>query len=71
MLRWLPLPELLLMVIWLLLNQSMAPGQLLVGAVLGLAGPWFLRRLDVPQALAKRPMAVVRLIGRLNIAVIQ
>lgn len=37
--RWLPYPMLstLLLVVWLLLNQSMAPGTILLGALLGIA----------------------------------
>lgn len=37
--RWLPYPILstLLLVVWLLLNQSMAPGTILLGALLGIA----------------------------------
>lgn len=37
--RWLPYPILsaLLMLIWLLLNQSIAPGTILLGALLGIA----------------------------------
>ncbi|RCS28621.1 Na+/H+ antiporter subunit E [Rhodanobacter denitrificans] len=37
--RWLPYPILsaLLLLIWLLLNQSIAPGTLLLGALLGIA----------------------------------
>ena len=37
--RWLPYPLLstLLMLIWLLLNQSLAPGTLVLGALLGIA----------------------------------
>ena len=37
--RWLPYPILsvLLLLIWLLLNQSVAPGTVLLGALLGLA----------------------------------
>lgn len=37
--RWLPYPilSLLLLLIWLLLNQSVAPGTLLLGALLGVA----------------------------------
>ena len=37
--RWLPYPILsaLLLLIWLLLNQSVAPGTILLGALLGIA----------------------------------
>jgi multicomponent K+:H+ antiporter subunit E len=37
--RWLPYPMLstLLLVVWLLLNQSVAPGTILLGALLGIA----------------------------------
>lgn len=48
--RWLPHPAMsgFVLVIWLLLNQSLAPGHFLLGAVLGLAGGGVLSRLEPP-----------------------
>lgn len=45
--RWLPYPLLsaTLLLVWLLLNNTLAPGQVLLGALLGLAVPAMLRAL--------------------------
>lgn len=65
MTRWLPLPfaSLTLVTIWLLLNQSLSPGHLLLGGAFGLIGPLVLKRLDIPSARLRRPSAIVRLVG--------
>ena len=54
--RWLsfPLFSALLLAMWLLLNGSLAPVHLLLGAALGLAGAWTLSALQVPQARVRR-----------------
>jgi multicomponent K+:H+ antiporter subunit E len=61
--RLLPYPfaSLILAGTWLLLNQSLSPGQLLLAVLFGLIGPVFLRWLDVPSARLRRPTAVLRL----------
>lgn len=63
--RWVPSPlsSLLLLGLWLLLNQSVSPGHLILGAILALVGPALLRRLDVPSAKVGRPRAMLRLLG--------
>ncbi|WP_020679408.1 Na+/H+ antiporter subunit E [Marinobacterium rhizophilum] len=55
---WLPLPHtsLLLLVVWLLLNQTLAPGHLLLGSVLALLIPLLTMRLRNPQPSIKRPI---------------
>ena len=65
MTRWLPSPftSLTLFAIWLLLNQSLSPAQLLGGAVFGLLGPLALRQLDLPPLSVRRPLSVIRLLG--------
>lgn len=61
---WLPYPQasVALLVIWLLLNQSLSPGQILMGLLLGLLGPLILRQLDVPPLRMRRPLAALRLL---------
>ncbi len=63
--RWLPSPLLSasLVVMWLLLNQSMAPGHWLLGAVLGIVAPLLARPLQ-PHGHARihRPLALFRLL---------
>jgi multicomponent K+:H+ antiporter subunit E len=62
---WLPHPllSLLLLSIWLLLNDSLAPGQILLGAALGLLIPLFTRRFWPDPAPLRRPILAVRLVG--------
>jgi multicomponent K+:H+ antiporter subunit E len=76
--RWLPFPlvSLGLLVLWLLLNESVAAGHVLLGIVLGVAGGWGLARLEPPAIRLRRPAAIVELfcvviadIVRSNIAV--
>lgn len=76
--RWLPFPllSLCLLAMWLLLNQSISPGQILLGAILSLFGGWLLRAVQAPKQSIRNPGAAVRLlfivlmdIVRSNIAV--
>lgn len=62
--RWLPYPyaSLALLAFWLLLNQSLSAGHLLLGIVGSVLGPFLLRRLDVPAMRFQRPRAAVRLL---------
>lgn len=78
MTRWLPFPlmALSLLVMWLLLNQSVAPGHVILGAILGVGGAWALTRLEPPAGRLRRPRAILTLailvlqdIVRSNIAV--
>lgn len=78
MTRWLPFPlaSASLLVLWLLLNQSLSAGHILVGAVLALVGPRMLTTLDLPRAKIRNPRAILRLsllvladIARSNVAV--
>src|SRR3546814_8776365 len=78
MTRWLPYPllSLALLVLWLLLNQSLTPGQIILGVVLGLGGALALTALEPPKLRLRRPGAILELlflvlrdIVRSNIAV--
>jgi multicomponent K+:H+ antiporter subunit E len=61
--RWLPFPLLTaaLLVLWLLLNQSVAPATVVLGGVLALGASWALTALEPPKARFRRPRAAVRL----------
>jgi multicomponent K+:H+ antiporter subunit E len=64
MMRWLPAPRLsaALLVIWLLVNQSIEPGTLILGAILAIVIPnWFRAILPVDVTI-RRPVVIVRLI---------
>ena len=78
--RWLPFPRTsaLLLLLWLLLNQSLAPGHLLLGTLLALGVPAAFAGLLPPESGPRRPLAAFRLLGlvlidivRSNIAVAQ
>lgn len=71
-----PLLSLALLAMWLLLNQSLSPGQILLGAALALFGPVALSALEPPKARVRHIATLLRLAGlvvadiaRSNIAV--
>jgi multicomponent K+:H+ antiporter subunit E len=68
--RWLPYPtlSLLLLAMWLVLNESVAPVHVLLGGVLGLAGGWILGLLQPPQGRARRRAAAVAQLAWLVLA---
>jgi multicomponent K+:H+ antiporter subunit E len=49
--------------VWLLLVNSMAPGQIVLGALLGWALPWFTLRFWPETVRIDRPLALLRFIG--------
>lgn len=61
--RWLPSPILSasLLVMWLLLNQSLSPGQLLIGAILAIAAPILSRPLRPFTVVMRKPLVALRL----------
>lgn len=63
MMRWLPFPLLsaCLLAIWLLLNQTLATGQILLGGALALGGSWIMVALQPARAKVRRPGAILRL----------
>lgn len=76
--RWLPFPLLwaLLLAMWLLLNETLAAGHVILGALVALFATHALSALQVPQARLRRPAAMMQLaalvladIVRSNIAV--
>ena len=76
--RLLPFPMLNagLLVLWLLLNQSLSLGHILLGGTVALVGGWTIRILEAPKARLRRLPVVLRLVGlvladivRSNIAV--
>lgn len=76
--RLLPFPLLaaVLLAMWLLLNQSVAPGSVILGSLLALGACWTLVPLDPPKVRFRRPGVALRLalvvlgdIVRSNIAV--
>ena len=71
-----PIASASLLVLWLLLNQSLSPGHILLGAVVAVIGGWVLAALELRKARPRRLVAILRLavfvfadIVRSNIAV--
>ncbi len=60
--RWLPMPvhSLLLFAVWLLLNNTVAPGHLVLGAFLALTIPLLCAPLQTPQPIVRRPLLTIR-----------
>ena len=74
MTRWLPYPlvSLGLCILWLLLNQSIEPAHLLLGAVVGIAAPLLGRQLQpfgYPRLRA--PLVLARLLGMAAVEVVR
>ena len=63
--RFFPYPVLsvLLLVMWLLLSETLAPAQVLLGLVIAFLGPHLTARLESPRGRIRRPRAIFRLIG--------
>jgi len=71
-----PIVSASLLALWLLLNQTLSPGHVLLGSAAGLVGGWALAALRPPKAHPRRVVAIFRLaflvfadIVRSNIAV--
>lgn len=64
--RWLPSPllSLVLLILWLMLNQTTSLGHVLLGAALAIYGPLATTRLRPTPVRTKRPIAALRLMGR-------
>lgn len=73
MTRLLPFPFLSfgLLVLWLLLNQTISLGQLLIGCMMALAGGWILTALQLPGTRVRRPAVVLRLVGLVTVDIIR
>lgn len=71
--RWLPYPILsaLLLLIWLLLSQSMAPGTILLGALLGIVLAKMFGLLRPPKAHVRNYPLLVRLLLRVVLDIVR
>lgn len=71
-----PIVSASLLAFWLVLNQTLSPGHILLGSAVALIGGWALAQLQPSKARLRRPVAILRLaalvivdILRSNIAV--
>lgn len=70
---WFPYPllSLFLLVMWLLVNQSVSPGQILLGSVLSIFLAWVLMVLEPLKSRLKRFDLIFKLIGRVTVDIIR
>jgi len=66
-----PRMSLALLALWLLLNQSLEAGHVVLGLVLALIAPLVLKRLEVPQTAVRRPAAIVQLGWRVLVDIVR
>lgn len=59
-----PLLSLLLLLLWLLLNNSLSPGHLVLGMILGIVIPLFTKRFWPQRLAVGRPLVALRFAGR-------
>jgi multicomponent K+:H+ antiporter subunit E len=74
MMSWLPFPivSLGLCILWLLLNGSLAPADLLLGAAVGIAAPLLSRKLQpLGYPRLRAPLQLVRLLGMAAVEVVR
>lgn len=74
MTRWLPHPfvSLALCGLWLLLNQTLYPGHILLGALFGIAGPVLTRHLNpLGYPRLHKPIVALRLLGFASVEVVR
>lgn len=71
--RWLPSPLLsaALWALWLLLNESLAPGHVLLGFAVGMVVPWLAAPLMPPGPPLRKPLVLARLVLRVGGDVVQ
>lgn len=66
-----PLLSAALFALWLVLNLSVSPGNLLLAAALALLAPLLLAPLRPQHAHVRRPWTILKLVGRVGIDVIR
>ena len=66
-----PLLTLALIVLWLVLNQSVRPGQIILGVVFGVAAPALLAPLRPARPRIRHPLVLARLILHVGYDVIE
>ena len=71
--RWLPSPllSIFLLGLWLLLNQTLALGHVLLGAALAVYGPLATVALRPTAVRVRRPRAALRLIGLVAVDIVE
>lgn len=60
-----------LFILWLLLNQSISAGHIVLAAAVALVGGWTLTALALPQARLRRPTAILHLAARVLVDIVR
>jgi len=60
-----------LLALWLLLNQTLSPGHILLGMLVALIGGWTLTTLEIPKPHLRRPSAVFPLAALVFLDIVQ
>lgn len=73
MTRFLPFPVLTacLLVLWLLVNQALSPGHLLLGAATAVIAGWVFTALEPPRARIRRAGAIGRLLSLVLVDIVR
>jgi len=73
MTRLLPFPiaSFSLLALWLLLNQTVTVGHILLGCLVALTGGWILTVLELPSTRLRRPGLMLRLLGLVAIDIVR
>jgi multicomponent K+:H+ antiporter subunit E len=66
-----PVSSAILLVLWLLLNQTLTPGHVLLGAAVSIIGGWALAALELPKARPRRLTAVFRLAALVSLDIVR
>lgn len=71
--RWLPTPlmSLALLLLWLMLNQTLAPAHLLLGALIAVVVPLLIAPLRPTPVRVSRPLTIIRLLIRSLIEILR
>jgi len=66
-----PLVSVSLLALWLLLNQTLSLGHILLGGGIALVAGWALRALEPPKTRPRRPGAIVRLAASVVVDIVR
>lgn len=66
-----PLLTAALLVLWLLLNQSISPGHLILGAIIAVLASWLMAALRPEKPRIRRPGAALRLAGMVLVDILR
>ncbi|GMP09777.1 MULTISPECIES: Na+/H+ antiporter subunit E [Bradyrhizobium] len=73
MTRFLPFPivSFCLLALWLLLNQAVSFGHILLGCVIAIVGGRILTVLELPSVRVRRPRVILRLLGLVAVDIVR